>query len=177
MKTSELIYKTAVSKITAVAENPARLAKLRRGVGKKPGELPELWEEVLEGIPEEIIGSNAENAIYASLTMFSWHMLGSSKSVHVKGRTLGKALYLLIESKNISTDGLKMKLSAMVKAKTVTEMSVYLRGIISLLRSNGIGLDYGLLAIDIFYLQTQKYKNDVTLRWARDLYKKENNHE
>ena len=31
----------------------AELARLRRGIGKKPGELPELWELLLDDFPTE----------------------------------------------------------------------------------------------------------------------------
>ena len=33
----------------------ARLARLRHGAGKIPGELPELWGEFLAGMPEEFL--------------------------------------------------------------------------------------------------------------------------
>ena len=56
----------------------ARLARLRRGIGKAPGELPELWGEFLNGLPEELFRKNealknAEWAIYISLTLFALH--------------------------------------------------------------------------------------------------------
>ena len=44
------------------------LAELRRGVGKAPGELPELWGMLFDRIPEELTGKNgaspAEWAVY-----------------------------------------------------------------------------------------------------------------
>ena len=33
----------------------AQLAQLRRGVGKRPGELPELWGMFLKNMPEELM--------------------------------------------------------------------------------------------------------------------------
>lgn len=53
----------------------ARLANLRRGVGKLPGELPELWGSFLDGMPEELLSRNgeptyAEWAVYLTLTLF-----------------------------------------------------------------------------------------------------------
>ena len=47
----------------------ARLSRLRRGAGKVPGEIPELWGDFLNGMPESMISktgnpSEAEWAIY-----------------------------------------------------------------------------------------------------------------
>ena len=38
----------------------AELANLRRGAGKKPGDLPELWGTILKDMPEEIQGKGGE---------------------------------------------------------------------------------------------------------------------
>ena len=40
----------------------AELAKLRRGVGHRPGELPELWGSFLLGMPEGFQGNNGPTA-------------------------------------------------------------------------------------------------------------------
>ena len=60
----------------------AALAKLRRGIGKKPGEMPELWGVFLNKMSPELFSrtgepSRAEWAIYISLTMFALHQQGS----------------------------------------------------------------------------------------------------
>ena len=36
----------------------ADLANLRRGIGKKPGELPQLWELLFRDFPEELMSQN-----------------------------------------------------------------------------------------------------------------------
>ena len=40
----------------------AELAKLRRGVGRAPGDLPELWGSFLRGMPESFQGRSAPSA-------------------------------------------------------------------------------------------------------------------
>ena len=36
------------------------LAQLRHGIGKKPGEVPEMWELLFNGFPEELMSRNGE---------------------------------------------------------------------------------------------------------------------
>lgn len=55
----------------------AELAKLRRGIGHAPGELPELWGGLLQGMPESFYGTNGpsheEWAVYLALTLYALH--------------------------------------------------------------------------------------------------------
>ena len=74
----------------------ARLARLRCGVGKTPGELPELWGEFLSDLPEDMLSrdgvpTQGEWAIYLALTLYALHQQGSSDIVHKKGEGLGRA--------------------------------------------------------------------------------------
>ena len=39
----------------------AELAKLRRGIGHAPGELPELWGGLLQGMPASFYGTNGSS--------------------------------------------------------------------------------------------------------------------
>ena len=89
----------------------ARLVRLRRGAGKVPGELPELWGEFLNNIPENMISKNgeashAEWAVYLSLTMFALHQQGKSESVHCEGVGLGRAVARLMDVYSDGSDRL-----------------------------------------------------------------------
>ena len=78
----------------------AMLANLRRGAGKEPGELPELWGILLDGFPEEWLGKGEgagreEWAAYIALTLFALHQQGKSTEsslMHNEGYPLGRAL-------------------------------------------------------------------------------------
>lgn len=66
----------------------AALAHLRRGVGRAPGDLPELWGIFLEGMPEELESqtgkpTQGEWAIYLALTLYALH----SRDTHCPGMT------------------------------------------------------------------------------------------
>ena len=64
----------------------AELAKLRRGVGHRPGELPELWGSFLLGMPEGFQGNNgptaAEWAVYLALTLYAVHQQGNDRPMN-----------------------------------------------------------------------------------------------
>ena len=78
----------------------ATLARLRRGIGRRPGELPELWAILLDGLPQDMQSqrldepSRAEWAIYTALTVFALHQQGRDvqrQSAHEKDVSLGTA--------------------------------------------------------------------------------------
>ena len=72
-------------RLQALPDNQRRaeLAKLRRGIGHAPGELPELWGCFLLGMPESFQGrsapSAAEWAVYLALTLYAVHQQGNDR--------------------------------------------------------------------------------------------------
>ena len=83
----------------------ARMAQLRRGIGKKPGENPEIWGSFLIDLPEQFMSntiepSKAEWAIYIALTMYALHQQGHSESVNRQGYEyfLGQAVGKLVKN-------------------------------------------------------------------------------
>ena len=85
-----------LSLIAQAKSNTGVLAELRRGIGKKPGELPQLWGYFLESMPENFYGdkepSRAEWAIYTVLTLYALHQQGKSLETDVmyqEGQTFG----------------------------------------------------------------------------------------
>ena len=99
-------------RLDALAQMPehpqkAMLAKLRRGVGRAPGDLPELWGFFLEGQPGEWESrggppSREEWAVYLALTLYALHQQGRSTreedgNMHKKGESLGRAIRKLLD--------------------------------------------------------------------------------
>jgi CRISPR system Cascade subunit CasB len=67
----------------SVNESPTRatLARLRRGIGKAPGSMPEIWDITLNRLPEALVGkgelpSRGEWAVHTALTLFALHQQG-----------------------------------------------------------------------------------------------------
>ena len=158
----------------------ARLAQLRRGIGKKPGENPEIWGDFLIDLPEQFMSSTtepskAEWAIYVTLTMYALHQQGHSESVNKQGYEyfLGQAVGRLV--KNIDDlERIQRRFSVMALSSNMTELSYYLRCIIRLLSDEDISLDYAELAKELFLFQIDNKVDNIRLKWGQDFYRQVN---
>lgn len=156
----------------------SKLARLRRGVGKIPGENHEIWGIFLNGMPEAFLShdgtpTHAEWAVYLSLTMFAIHQQGYSESMHIDGVSLGRAVAQLIETPDDDGEECERVLhrfGPIVTAKNMREFSHYLRAMIKLLASKEIKLDYIKLAEDIYFFQNPESRKKVQLKWGQDFY-------
>ena len=158
----------------------AELAELRRGVGRQPGDLPALWGALLADMPEQLQGSNgpskAEWAVYTALTLFALHQQGEAGvSMNQPGRTLGGAVRQLAVSsvapgQDWTESSVLRRFNALATADSMPEVSHHLRGMIQLLRREGIPLDYPQLAVDLYQYQFVDGAPNVRLRWGRELY-------
>jgi CRISPR system Cascade subunit CasB len=152
----------------------AILAQLRRGVGKDVGALPELWQYTLDGLPgpsprEGAPPSWAEQAAYTALTLFALHQQSRREEMHQPGQSLGTAVRVL-QSRAASSEAVRRRFEALGTAETFSEIVHHARGLITQLRAEAIPLDYGMLAQDLFRLQT-KSADRVRLQWGRDFYR------
>lgn len=158
----------------------AALANLRRGIGKAPGELPELWGIIFRDMPETLMSqygepTPAEWAIYTAMTMFALHQQGTAEPVHTEKISLGKAYgKLRKEQSDDEEERLLRRLNQVVTASDMPELSHYLRGVIQLLRADGIGLDYAQLASDLYLYQSPQTRLRVQLKWGQDFYHQSN---
>ena len=154
----------------------AQLAQLRRGIGKRPGEIPELWGMFLKSMPEELMGKNGEPsytewATYTTLTLFALHQQGHSEPMHAEGEEnrLGRAVRRLIQNEE-DEENVRLKLSIVARSDDMTEISYHLKTIVKLLRINDIRLDYVDFARDLYWFQFDKYVDRVRLKWGQDFY-------
>ncbi len=155
----------------------ASLARLRRGIGKEPGSLPDLWEETLSGMPEPLAGAGAqpsygEWAIHIALTLFALHQQGKDlkrKTMHQDGQRLGMAVRRLIQSPDEETR-VKRRFDLVVTADSPEEISHHLRGVVQLLKASDIPLDYAALTRDLYLMQFPEARDGVRLGWGRDFY-------
>ena len=171
MKTQDVKLYAAqrLHRLQALPDNQRRaeLAKLRRGIGHAPGELPELWGSFLLGMPESFQGrsapSAAEWAVYLALTLYAMHQQGNDRPMNCPGNTLGRAVRQLAERNSAGQDwteaSVLRRFNALATAEEITEISHHLRGMIQL---------YELQCTDPRYAQTPA---NVRLRWGQDLYR------
>lgn len=157
----------------------ALLANLRRGIGKTPGELPELWGILLEQMPEsfsegsERKRSNAEKAIYHALTLYALSRQGNSETTNASGVSLGKAAAQLAGADENRREAVLRRLKQILACKSVDELAVKLRSFIQLLKGEGITLDFARLAQDMYRYAYPEGRESVRMAWARDFYKQQ----
>lgn len=163
-------------------EATAVLARLRRGVGKEPGELPELWEVTFEDLPVPEYDSDEptplERAVYTALTLYAVHQQSQSAPMHRQGSTLGAAVRQL-RRQAASDEAVQRRFEALGTADSFREVVHHARGLITQLRGAGIPLDYGRLADDLYRLQDTRGRAAarVRLSWGRDFHAKQKNEE
>lgn len=164
------------------SQGRAAMAHLRRGVGHVPGELPVLWGSFLAGLPEELCSVNgepsyAEWAIYTALTLYALHQQGKADSVQAEGVSLGKAALRLAGGSEDDRQRIWRRLNLVAQADDMPEMSYRLRQLVTLLKAGGVGLDYAMLAADLFEYQFDASANRVRLRWGQDYFHTSKNEE
>lgn len=157
----------------------AELANMRRGVGKVPGELPEIWGMFLGELPENLYGktgkpSYAEWAVYTALTLFALHQQGNDRKtspMHAEKNFLGKAVRSLAPLQDSDEfRRIEKKFHIAAVSDDMEELAYRLRGFIQMMRTRQIPLDYVQLAVDFYLYQIPGQIPSVRLRWGRDFY-------
>lgn len=150
------------------------LAGLRAAAGMSPESDPLAWQRVLDELlpdfPERFQGrgdaaSPSERAAFDALTLFGLHMQSQRKRMHIPGRSFAKAAGLLVRKR--ASESIKPRFDAILTVRNPNTRRHHLRGLISLLRSEEIGFDYGHLALDVRRLDGD-HRNRVLLAWGRD---------
>lgn len=159
------------------AATKGELAQLRRGIGKKPGELPELWGLLFEDLPENLMSKTAEAskiewAVDITLSMYALHQQGSdigSPNVQNDKTSLGKAIGKLVHNGD-DKERVIRRFNIFATAADIQECAHYLRGLVQLLRSEDIPLNYPSLVRDLYAYQFSDGQAKIRLRWGRDFY-------
>lgn len=157
----------------------AELANLRRGVGHAPGDLPELWGVLFDGFPEALMSrsgepTRAEWAASTALTLYAVHQQGrklTERSMDARGASLGRSVRRLAHSED-DLERVRRRFNAFATAGDRVECAHHLRGLVHLLRAEGIPLDYPELARDLYWFQTEDGAQRVRLRWGQDFYRR-----
>lgn len=157
----------------------AHLAQLRRGIGRIPGDEPEIWGILFADMPEEMMSRNGEPtreewAVYTALTLYALHQQGRDvreKNMHRRNNRLGQAVAGLVKSEE-DRERVARRFNAFATASDMQEAAYYLRGLIQLLRAEDIPLDYVRLAQELYLFQDPDEAPKVRLQWGQDFYRK-----
>ena len=152
----------------------AARAKLRRAAGKPPGTTPEVWDITITGAPVELDSqggnpSREETAVHTALTLYALHRQSKDASMSTEDVSFGAAVARLRGDDN--EEAIKRRFNAVATSVDFTELAYHARGIVSLLRSKEIKLDYPRFASDLYWFQFPEYADRVRLRWGRDFYR------
>ncbi len=158
----------------------AMLAKMRRGIGEKPGAMPELWDMLFAGLPASLEGkgnepSRAEGAIYTVFTLFALHQQGKrdlhDEFMFQEQNGFGRAIAQLIRKNPDNKEAIIKRFNVAVTSTDLTEFSWHLRNIIQLCKREDVPLDYAALAKDLYDYQDPERVDNVRLKWGRDFYR------
>ena len=156
----------------------AHLAQLRRGIGRIPGDAPEIWGTLFADMPEEMMSWNGkptkeEWAVYTALTLYALHQQSRDvreENMHRRNIRLGQAVAGLVKSED-DRERVARRFNAFATAGDMQEAAYHLRGLIQLLRAENIPLDYVRLAQELYRFQDPDEAPKVRLAWGQDFYR------
>lgn len=149
----------------------ADLAALRRGIGRQPGEVPQMWPFYTtlraDGLPSERL-----RAEHLALTLFAVHQQSQARPVHRRKVGLGTAMKALRNSQKFSIEAVDRRFAAAATAATPGELAHHLRGLITQLRgvTEQPGLDYTQLFDDLRRWQYPDGQARVRRTWGSQYF-------
>lgn len=170
--------------LTVIYERPEAAARCRRGLGKPPMEVPEMWEycmPVVMTIPEDgPWRRRIEQATHHTLTLYAVHQQSQRDSMHkmtargehgsaAERHSVGSACRRLYEE--TSSEGVRRRFLAAATAQSVPELAGHLRRLVTLLRGEKIPLDYVALFRDITDWPDPGRRARVRRRWGLDFHR------
>lgn len=160
----------------------ADLAQLRRADPARDEQLLSVWAIAFADAPEELVSdetsfsddeelSPAERAWVSALCLYATHQQSKAEPMHVRGVGLGKAIRHLVNPVDADSreKPVMRRYHALTTANEMPELLHHLRGLVSLMRAEGVALDYVRLALDLYFLAFDSARTRVRLGWARDL--------
>ncbi|MDC4232364.1 type I-E CRISPR-associated protein Cse2/CasB [Actinomyces sp. B33] len=154
-------------------------AHLRSAVGKEVGSVPAIWSLTLESGSEKLLGNEptrGEKAVHLALTLWALHQGSHDTPMHFtspRGATIGSSVRRLAvagapDGQGPETHPVYRRLCAMIAAQTFTALAIQARGLIHLLSSADIHVDYGRLASDFYQWQDPRLRSRIIRQWGRD---------
>ncbi|MFW6695495.1 type I-E CRISPR-associated protein Cse2/CasB [Streptomyces sp. MAR4 CNX-425] len=153
----------------------ARLAQLRRGAGKAPEEVPELFGlidmDALYTPGGRVRGSeHGPTAVHLAVTLYALHQQSKRTGpMHVRGKRLGGAVRALMPRGEID-ESLRRRFVRVAGATSANVLAYRLRELVLLLRGAGEPLDYARLADQIERVLDPTRRLAVRREWGREFH-------
>jgi len=160
-KTQQTAASAFINSLLALAENKNRgaLAKLRRGLGKKPGEASEMLPYVVPYLPND---TQRQTHYFLVASLFASHPTESNQ-----GAAMGEAMRQVFE-KNNKADSIEKRFTNLLNANA-EDLDYHLRQAVSLCESKDVTLDYHQLLKDLGNWTHEAHF--VQLDWAKQFWK------
>ena len=150
------------------------VARVRRGSGKPAWVMPDLWgligtEALYERPWRESDAEQAENAVHMAVTLWALHQQGRRDGdMHIAGGYgFGKAVRLL---KPDIDEPIRKRFVRAATASSLDALAGRVRELVLLMRKEGVGLDYGLLAAQLYRWQRPGGRAEVHREWGRSFH-------
>lgn len=161
------------------AHSEAVLARLRQGVGKPAGSVPDIvgFTSADEFITEPTTDrpTPAETAAHVAITLYAVHQQSHDTPMHQRGHGLGRAIRRLHPDEPTSpTAPVVRQFQALVAAETLDELVHHAHDMIRLLSAAepaGIPLDYGRLTDQLLRWQTPDGPAEVRTVWTQEFHR------
>lgn len=140
------------------SDNRAALAKLRRGLGKKPGEAMEVYS-VIGNFLAQAKNRAEEDVLYTLATLYGLYPSESSKEESNFGESVSK-----LAEKQVDRDSVEKRFVALLNSH-IDDLPNHLRHMISLLKSKDIRINWLQLLNDIIYWDLDDRR--VQRSWAK----------
>lgn len=151
----------------------ADLAALRRGIGREPGSVPEMWPYYTTLNADGAI-TDGLRAEHLALTLFAIHQQSQSQPVHRDGVRLGTAVLALRRSDKFkfNPEAVDRRFGAAATATSLTELANHLRGLITQIRGlrSQPGMDYTQLFHDLRVWQSPERRTTIRRRWGAQYF-------
>ena len=152
------------------------LAMVRRGLGRPPSEVPEIYAHILPFLsPLDSVSlaqrAREEDAALVVAPLYAqWHQ-GKATPISAERVGLGIAFRQLMNQSD--SGSIEQRFVALLKASR-NQLPNHLRHAVSLLKAKDIPLDWALLFTDLYqWDQTdRRARHPVRRRWARDFWER-----
>lgn len=161
------------------------LARLRRLDKPSGGAWASAGSELFSGLPD-MGGSKTDDehmlkTVKAALKLYALHQQSKQKPMALNGKDVSgddKATRRSfgwscrqIEPDIDSSAGVVRRLVSLESAREFAGVENCLRGLVQLMRSKDVPVDYFQLARDLYLLQFDSCRDGVFMRWSRDYYR------
>lgn len=172
------------------------LARLRTAGSRPPGASPEVWE-YLPGDPalyiQQEFGAQSrpgeptaqEIAVHHALTLWAAHQQSKNEPMHDDRQTedgsqgsisFAQAIRLLSQRRDGEREAgdagpVRRRFVTALRAQSVAAMVRHSRGLVQMLRVEGIAFDYGRFSEDLLWFQFTRTRSRVQRQWSRDFHR------